>query len=170
MARKRIEGTALLNYDDVDATLRKIGELDRDIALEESATNAAIDTLKQELKDAVEPMLLQKAALERHLKEFAESRRSDFAETRTRELMFGSVGFRRSTGIVMKRVGDTLAALKALGLTKCIRTKEEPDREAMRELDGETLANVGAALQTKDAFGYEIKRDAIPEAQRRLGL
>ena len=165
MARKRIEGTALLNYDDVDSALRKIGELDRDIAMHESAHNAAVDELKADLVAEVSPLQAAKAALERQVKEFAEANRADFADARTRELTFGSIGFRRSTSVAIKRVGDTLAALKQFGLTKCIRLKEEPDKEAMKELDTETLASVGAALQVKDAFGYEIKRDAIPERQ-----
>jgi phage host-nuclease inhibitor protein Gam len=166
MARKRIEGTALVTYDDADNALRKIGELDREISLIETAGNEAIDRIKAETKAAVEPVAAIKSVLERQLKEFAEARRVDFASTRTRELTFGSIGFRRSTSVVIKKVGDTLAALKALGLATCIRTKGEPDKEAMKELDSETLASVGAALQTKDTFGYEINRQRIADLER----
>jgi hypothetical protein len=54
-----------------------------------------------------------------------------------------------------------LQALKDLGLAACVRTKEEPDKEAMKNLPLETLAAVGASLRTEDAFGYEIDRDKL---------
>jgi len=162
MARKALSITTLKTYEDVDHVLRQIGTLDRDIELSEIATQEAIDKVKDCHKAYCEPLHTKRADLERQIKEFASSHRADFADVRTKELTFGSIGFRRSTSIVMAKVADTLAAVKALGLTQCLRIKEELDKEAMRELPTETLTNIGAALQTKDAFGYEIKRDAIP--------
>lgn len=164
MTRKALKEPILKTYGDADAVLRKIGEIDRDLTLAQAATDEAIDRVKESHKAYCEPLDAIKTSLERQLKEFAESKRADFAETRTRELTFGSIGFRRSSSVVMKKLGDTLQALKSLGLTHCIRSKEEPDKEAMRELSSETLANVGAALVTRDAFGYEIKRELIPAA------
>lgn len=163
MARKALSTPALNSYEQADDALRRIGELDRQIELSTAATDEAIDQVKQGHKAYCEPLLTQKADLERQLKEFAESRRADFASTRTRELMFGEIGFRRSSAVVIKKIGDTLTALKGLGLMQCVRVKEEIDKEAMRTLSDETLANVGAALVTKDAFGYEIKRELIPQ-------
>lgn len=162
MARKRIAGTALHTYEDVDNVLRKIGEIDRDLLLSQAATDEAIDHIKQSHKQRCEPLHAIKADLERQLKEFAEARRVDFAQVRTRELTFGAIGFRISKSIQIKNVGDTLKALLDLGLTNCVRTKQEPDKEAMRELSRETLTTVGAVLKEVDAFGYEIKREAIP--------
>ncbi len=162
MARKALSITTLKTYEDADRVLLAIGRLEREIELSKLATDEAIDQVKQSHKAYCEPKATQLADLERQLKEFATSRRADFADVRTRELTFGSIGFRRSTSIVMAKVADTLAAVKALGLTQVLRVKEELDKEAMRELPTETLTNIGAALQTKDAFGYEIKRDAIP--------
>lgn len=162
MTRKRIAGTALANYQDVDNALRRIGELDRDLGLAQAATDEAIDQIKQAHKERTEPLHATKAALERQLKEFAEAHRVDFAEIRSRELTFGSISFRRSTSVVIKKIGDTLQALLDLGLTHCVRTRQEPDKEAMRELSTETLASVGAALKVSDVFGYEIKRELIP--------
>ena len=162
MARKALSITTLKTYEDADRALRRIGELDRDIELSNIASQEAVDLVKDGHKVYCEPRRAEIADLERQLKEFATSRRADFADVRTRELTFGSIGFRRSTSIVMAKVADTLAAVKALGLIQCLRVKEELDKEAMRDLPTETLTNIGAALQTKDAFGYEIKRDAIP--------
>lgn len=164
MARKRISGTTLQTWEDVDNALREIGTIDRDLGRLEAAQNAAIDRVKADTKAKAKPMQDRKAALELAMKEFCEAHRVEFAKAKTKTLTFGSVGFRLSTRVLIKRVGDTLQALKDLGLTHCIRTREEPDKEALRALDTETLASVGAAIKTEDAFGYEINVERLQDA------
>lgn len=163
MSRKRIEGTALNSWDQVDEALREIGVLDRDLGLLESGTNEQIDKIKADTKAAAAPLHDRKAALELAIKEFAEANRGEFTKVKTRVLTFGSVGFRISTRVMIKRVADTLQALKDLGLHSCIRTKEEPDKEAMKNLSSETLAEVGASLKTDNVFGYEINQERLKE-------
>jgi phage host-nuclease inhibitor protein Gam len=164
MARKRIEGTALKSYDDADQVLRKIGELDRKLTGIESAANARIDAAKASAKEQSEPLLAIKSDLERQLKEFCESNRADFVTTRTRVLTFGSIGFRRSVALYMKNAADTLQALKALALTKCVRIIEEIDKEQLRLQPTDILAQVGASVRHKDTFGYDVKAEAIEPA------
>lgn len=164
MARIRIAGTRLNSFDEVDGCLAEIGSLDRELGLLEHAQNESIDTLKASTKAACAPLLERKAALEAAIKEFCEANRAEFAKAKTRQLTFGAVGFRLSTKVIVKRVADTLQALKDLGLPQCIRVKEELDKEAMKTLPVETLAQVGAALKQEDAFGYEVKREELPEA------
>ena len=79
------------------------------------------------------------------------------------ELTFGTVGFRLSTSVVIKRIADTVQALKDLNLRDCLIVKESPNKDAMRALPLETLHAVGASLKQEDAFGYEIKREALAE-------
>jgi phage host-nuclease inhibitor protein Gam len=157
MARKRLPGTQFTTWDEVDNALRRIGELDRSLGMIEASVNEAVDAIKAQSKEEAAPLSAEKAGLEAAMKEFCEANRSDFAKVKTREMTFGSVGFRLSSRIVIKRVADTLQALKDFGLTHCIRVKEEADKEAMKTLDSETLVNVGAALKTENAFGYEVK-------------
>jgi phage host-nuclease inhibitor protein Gam len=164
MARKRFEGTQLKSWEEVDDTLRRIGEIERDLMLIEGDTNHAIDELKAKAKTDSKPLQDQKAGLELAIKEFCEANRGEFLKVKTKQLVFGSVGFRLSTKVLIRKVGDTLQALKDLNLTACIRTKEEIDKEALKNLDGNTLATIGASLRTEDAFGYEIDRTRIPEA------
>jgi phage host-nuclease inhibitor protein Gam len=163
MSRKRIEGTALSSWDQVDEALREIGMLDRDLGLLESGANEQIDRIKADTKAAAAPLHDRKAALELAIKEFTEANRGEFTKVKTKILTFGSVGFRISTRVMIKRVADTLQALKDLGLTGCIRTKEEPDKEAMKNLSSETLAEVGASLKTDNVFGYEINQERLKE-------
>lgn len=164
MARKRIEGTQFSTWDDVDQALKQIGEIDRELGLLESVHNEAVDALKAKAKQNAEPLQTRRANLELAMKEFVEANRAEFAKTKTKMLTFGSVGFRLSSKVLVKRVADTLQALKDLGLHGCIRLKEELDKEAMKNLAEETLVNVGASLKTENTFGYEVKRDELVEA------
>lgn len=162
MARKRIEtGTTLQSWDDVDRCLAEIGRIDRELGLIEAGQQESIDQIKAATKLAAEPLQNKKLGLELAIKDYAEANRAEFAKVKSRELTFGIIGFRLSTSVVIKRVADTLQALKDLGLTGCIRTKEELDKDAMRNLPLETLHNVGASLRQVDAFGYEIKREEV---------
>lgn len=163
MARKRIEGTALKSWDEVDATLRRIGQLTRELELIEAAAEEAIEMARTAAKEQADPLGKEKSNCERLLKEFCTAHKADFERQRTRELTFGAVGWRRSSRLVIASVGDTLQALKSLNLLQYVRVKEEIDKEALREAPSETLANVGAYLKPEDTFGYEIKREAIPD-------
>lgn len=163
MTRKRMTGTTLENWTDVDACLKRIAEIDRDLGLIASAQQEAIDQIKENAKNEAEPLQTIKAGLEAAIQQYCEAHRSDFIAVKSRELTFGTVGFRLSTRVVIKRVADTLQALRDFGLDECIRVKEEINKEAMRDLPLDTLHAVGAALKTEDAFGYEVKREALAE-------
>lgn len=164
MARKRIEGTRLNSWDEVDQALRDIGAIDRELELLEASQNERIDAIKAEVKEASKPHAERKAGLELAIKDYCDANRGEFAKVKTKQLTFGSVGFRLSTKVLIKRAADTLQALKDLKLTGCIRTKEEIDKESLKNLDAETLANVGAALKSENVFGYEIDRTKVQEA------
>lgn len=164
MARKRIEGTQFRNWDDVDDALHQIGNIDRELGLLEAGANERIDAIKKETKEAAQPLLDRKTTLEMAMKEYCEANRAEFAKVKTKPLTFGEVGFRLSSKIIIKRVADTLQALKDLRLIECIRTKEEPDKEAMKNLSSDLLAEVGAALKTENAFGYTVNVEKIREA------
>lgn len=164
MPRKRFEGTQLTSWEEVDKALAEIGAIDRDLALSEASQNESIDVIKAEVKVANAPRIARKEALELSIKEYCEVNRAEFAKVKTKQLTFGSVGFRLSSKVLIKRVADTLQALKDLDLKACIRTKEEIDKDALKNLSEETLASVGAAIRTENVFGYEINRERIVEA------
>lgn len=164
MTRKRIEGTALNSWNEVDTCLSEIGTIDRELALLEASQNEQIDRIKANTKATAQPLHDKKSGIELAIKEFCEANRGEFAKVKTKPLTFGAVGFRLSTKIMIKRVADTLQALKDLKLLTCIRTKEELDKEAMKNLSTETLAEVGASLKTENTFGYEVYQVEVKEA------
>lgn len=56
MARKRIDPPKLLGgWDEVDGALRRIGDLQREIELEEAAMQESIDKAKNDAADRAKP-------------------------------------------------------------------------------------------------------------------
>lgn len=129
MARKRLSATTLESWSDVDARLKAIGEVDRELGLLEAAQQEQIDALKASTKAAAEPLQAKKAGLELAIQQYAEANRGEFVKAKSKELTFGTVSFRLSTRVVIKNLGNTLQALKDFGLTACIRIKEECDKD-----------------------------------------
>lgn len=162
--RTRIEGTALNSFDEVDTCLKNIGEIDRELAMIEAAQNEQIDRIKAETKQRSQPLLARKTTLETAIKEYCTANKIEFIKAQTKTLTFGEVGFRKSTKIMIKNIAATLQLLKDFTLTKCVRVKEEPDKEAMKELSDEQLADVGAARKVESVFGYTVNVEKIREA------
>lgn len=163
MKRTRVEGTQLNSWEDVDGALQKIGIINRALTEMETGQNARIDGIKKEIKEAAKPLQEQKAGLEGAIKEFCECNRMEFLKVKTKVLTFGEVGFRLSTKIIIKRVAETLQSLKDYGHNLCIRIIEEPDKEAMKKLTDEQLAEVGASRKTDNTFGYTINEEKLRE-------
>lgn len=162
-ARKRIEGTALQSWDEVDNALAQIGQTARELQLIELAANERIEQIRREMTAKAQPLLDRKAALELSVKEYCDANRAEFAKVKTKTFTFGEVGYRTSTKIMIRRVAETLQALKDLAFTSCIRTKEEPDKEAMKALTDEQLAEVGASRKVENVFGYTINQERLQE-------
>lgn len=163
MARKRLDEPQLANWGDVEKSLFQIGCINRVIASEEAAANTRIDQAKQLLKESTDPLLEKKAALELQIKEFCETKRAEFKETRSRTFIFGTVSFRKSSKLVIKKTAATLAKLKELGLAQFIRISETIDRETLRSQADELLQKIGAKIETDDVFGYEIDQAKVNE-------
>lgn len=163
MARKRIETSQLTSWDDVDNALKEIGGIDRELGLLESGQNEKIDQVKEQTKAQAAPLQARKQGLELAVKAYCEGQKSEFTKVKTRELTFGAVGYRLTTKIVIKRIAETIQALKDRTLINCIRTKEKPDKEAMKALSDETLAEVGASKKVENTFGYTLNVERIRE-------
>ena len=151
---------SIATLDDADAALARIAALKTQISLEELALKEGVDALKAKCAAACEQPRAAVAALEQALMAFALARKGElFANPKSRNLLFGSLGFRASSSLkpVPKMTWErVLGVLKEKGMASCIRLREEVDREALRRLDAATLAGVGCRLIQEDAFFYEL--------------
>ena len=62
-----------------------------------------------------------------------------------------------------------LTSAKDSALAACIRTKREVDREALRQLPQEKLAEVGCRLEQTDSFYYELAETELAGASEAGG-
>jgi len=148
--------SALMNWDGVDATLKRLCELEVGIAAIEGDATVRMNEIREEAKAKAAPLNNEKEFLTRQIESFCESHKAEFADKRSKELNFGVVGYRLVKSVSIPRDKAKLEALikslKAYGLNECIAYKEEPDKEKIVELDDTTLVKLALKRTVKDSF------------------
>lgn len=100
MARNRPNNLhAVKNLAEASATLAEIAGVKRDLKAIEGRLNAEIDHLKAQAEIEASPIQVKLKQLEAGLQAFAEYNRDLFKDRRSRELDFGTIGFRKSKEI-----------------------------------------------------------------------
>lgn len=164
MARTRIETPDTIdNFDDVTNALIEIGTLTAEIERIDNKADAEIAKTKEKAAQAGGPMRDKIKEIEAALALFGENHKNEICKPpkRSTDLAVGTVGFRESTSISVKK--DTLPLLKKLFPkgNSAIRVKEEINKEELKSWKPENLAKINAAKKTKDTFYYEIVRDEV---------
>lgn len=82
-------------------------------------------------------------------------------------MLFGNIGWRKSTKLVVPRdaakIADIVRLLRALGWHDCIKVEPPKiNREALRTHPIEDIVKVGVGVSVEDEFWLEVKKDAIP--------
>lgn len=154
MARTRIKNEMLASWEAVDGCLKKIGEIDNKLKKIEADMNDEITRAKAKADDKSKLYLEEKKQLELLIKDYAETNRMDL-DGKTKSLTFGSLGFRKSTSIIVKKAKAVLVALRAYGMDDCINVKETVNKEALRQYSDDKIAAVGCVKKVDDVFWYE---------------
>ena len=146
--------------DQANMVLKEIGLLEKELEGIDSDAHKQIAEIKADAAKQGEVIRKRIVDASARLGAFAEYNRDDlFKDRKSVQLSFGSFGYRKSTSISVKKT--TLELLKKLNMTNCIMTKEEPSKEAMSDLDDETLAQVDAVRKVKDDFFCEADKEEI---------
>lgn len=154
-AAKKLE-----TVDDVNLALRDIGLWEKELEAIDTEAHKRIAEIKTEAAKSGEKLRGKIAETAAKIQAFAEYNKDElFKDKKSIELSFGFFGYRKSTKISIKKT--TLELLKKLHLDKCIRVKEEADKEAMRDLDDDTLSQVDAVRKVTDDFFCETKAEEI---------
>lgn len=146
-----------------DDLLRQIGDAQLAIQAQEAEAASLINKTKGHLAEASKPLHEQIKVLTLSLEAFATHSRHDFEGKKSKDLTFGSLGWRMSKSISVS-TKYTLQLIKQVfkGRAKrYIHVKETPDKEALAKLKDEKLAAVKARRIVKDDFFVEPK---LPEA------
>lgn len=166
MARKKLNMITLHSWQECDEALRTIGEHTRDVAAIEGVMNEQIANAKAIAADKAAPLKEQIAELELALRDYAMTHRDDMDGRKSKQLTFGTVGFRRSTRIALpsakEKVAAIVARLKSKGMTDCIvQPDARVDKDALKKYSAEQIAEVGATLTVEDVFGYDVNAERL---------
>lgn len=166
MARKRVDAEPLLSWNDVSASLAKIGALDRGLASAEIAMQQKIDAAKADTAKACEPLQKEKAQLEASIAAYADAHRDELGTKKSKTLYFGTVGYRKSSKIILPRgaakIAEIVIRLRARKMLDCIVTKPETvNKDALKKYPADDIQSVGARLDNKDAFWYELDQEHL---------
>lgn len=151
-------------WDEVNQALRRMGEIDIKTQKIAGDLTLAINSQRACADQQSAPLLTERKELEESIAAFCEEHKQEFAKTRSREMAFGLVAYRVVTRIAIRSKEACLAAMHALKLTNYIRSYEEPDKEALIDLDDAVLAKIGAKRKTEDKLRIEPALEKVQEA------
>jgi phage host-nuclease inhibitor protein Gam len=165
---------AVTSLDDADGVLLDLANVEREIAEIEIILNKDIEAARQFADDLARPLREKRASLEAALTTYATAGKDSlFKKAKSIKLTHGVIGFRASDELktlakvtwkeVLGRVKGMAAKLKALDLPACVRVKEEPDKDALRQLPESLREEAGVRIVGKDTFYYECKTEEIAE-------
>jgi phage host-nuclease inhibitor protein Gam len=155
-----LETIKIVSLSEADTLLRQMSDINAKIRAAEAAVDIAMNELKEDLKNTIEPMLEERERLEKSLAIYSEYNKQElFSDKKTIELTFGLFGFRQSTSISVKN--STLELLKKHGFDDAIAVKESPNKEMMREWSEERLKLVDAKRVIEDKFWVEAKSNDV---------
>lgn len=150
-----------------NAAMAEIAGIKRSIADVENTMNERIDRIKADAEVEAAPLQAQLASIEGGLLAFAEHNKSDlFKDKRSRELDFGTLGYRRSKELKPKPKKTwkmILGAIKELGFNAALRKKESVNREELHTWPDERLDVIGCRRVEKDTFWYEIDEKKVAD-------
>lgn len=159
MARKKVPTEpTLASWAEVDEALREIAQQERGITKREVAMNKQIEAAKADCVKASQPLLDKKEQLEKQVEDFVRAHKEDLGDKKSRQLTYGTVGFRSSTSLVVPK-GSKEAVLKNLhlyGLRECIKTEETILRDVLKQKAKEMVEKVGCHLVPKETYFKEI--------------
>ncbi len=155
------------NWDEADEALQRMGEIDIKLETISGELTLEINKLKEAAKEAAAGLESERKYLEDQITHYCERQKAEFAKKRSRQLNFGTIGFRITTSVPVPRdkskLADLLAAIKRLNLSTCIKTEEKIDREQIASLDDGTIVKLGLKKNVKDSFRIQPNIEKIKD-------
>jgi len=167
MARKKVkvESIPVHNLREANDALSLIAQHQRFIDEKTNEMNERIDAIKEETATAVQTRQEEIARREAGLQAFAEANKKDlFGQARSKDLIYGVIGFRKSTvlktlsKVTWKQVLETLLRRKD---RTGVRVKHEVDKDELHKWDDRQLGKIGVYKKHEDTFYYEIDEEEI---------
>lgn len=158
MARRKVTAAPVLpDWAAVDGALRDIRECEHALTELGVDRDRRIDSVKEEYSKMALPLQNRIKKLEGDVKAYADAHRAELTG-KSRKLNFGTVGYRISSRLILpaSKAAEAIATLKALGRKEFIKTTETLDRASLLRQPVELLNQIGAYIQQRDEFYYDV--------------
>lgn len=157
------------NYENVNEALKRIAELSVGIERINGEVTLECNRIKESRSSEIDKLSNEKKYLEQCITSFCEENKADFAEKRSKDFTFGTIGYRLVKSVSLPRVREKidklLLALKSYGCNDCIKYEESIDKDAVCELEDSTLVKLGLKRVVKDNFRIVPRLESLENAQ-----
>ena len=168
MGRTKSNEKTIKSLEEADQVLQEMCKIEAEIEAIDSNADAEIALLKNQAAAEGKPLRDRYKSCVKAMEAYARYFRGElFKDRKSLDRTFGTFGFRKAPDAITVSK-ETADLLQKLGLSQYIRTKIEPDKEAMLSLDDETLEKVCAARRQKEDFFVETKRELVNQELARL--
>jgi phage host-nuclease inhibitor protein Gam len=156
--------TTLTTRAHFEATVDEICKLQLDREQRVTLRDRLLQEIQEEHNPEIESISQDISAKLLLCEKYAETNRETlFGKLKSAAANLGTFGFRTGNPklALLNRKWkwkDVLATVKAMGMTDCYRTKEEPDKDALKKLDAPELARVGLRIEQDEVFYIEPHR------------
>lgn len=173
MARRKPDpknAMTITSLDAADAALVELAKLEREVKMIEICLDEDLEEARKKADELAAPLREKRALLEAALTTYATAGKETLfkkkAKKRSLKLVHGVIGFRSSDEVTtLPKVTweEVVEKLKAMNLPECVRTKEEPDKKALRKLPEDLRTEAGVSIEPKDTFYYVTKEESVAE-------
>lgn len=152
-------------FDDVNLALKRVAELTVAIETINGEVTIECNKIKEARASEVKKLGDELKYVEQCITNFCEDNKGEFAEKRSKEFTFGTIGYKLSKSVSLPRIADKveklITALKSYKLTNCITYAETLNKDEITELDDSTLAKLGLKRVVKDNFRIVPKIESL---------
>ena len=147
----------ITSWDSIDTALARLGTLERRKLRAKGGADKRIAKIKDRLKAIFKPLDREFKSLRASLERWTFGHADDLQE-RTRRLGHGAVRLYKTPAKIVSDLSDEtlVALLKRNGYVGYIRTVEEPNRQAMKDLTDEELAAIECRRESHDEFQWQL--------------
>ena len=164
MAKKK-EKSNFTSWEQVGNALCEITKINNRVKAAEVQMERDKLVIMNAYEQKVRDDLAHKEQLEKDMKLYTEEHIDEFKDVKTKKFTYGSVGFRKSTKVVIRNVKAILGALKQNKMLDCITTNitESINKTKLGEYDDAALLKVGAKRKESEKYFYEVPEESLED-------
>lgn len=143
-------------WEQADELVRRIGDLQGDIAKAEANAKKKADAITAQLAEDIKSAHDGIELYTESLNAFAATHRKEFGAMQSKKLNFGTIGWRKSSIIIVKKAtAGLIESLFGKRAASFLNVKVTPNKEALAKLTDDELLGIQAQRKGKEVFYVE---------------